>query len=75
MLYRWSDKPDSSVVVIYLFQAIWGLKHLDFNGYNKIQPDIAHFETHLASFGTFWTFRMAMRRLGVPKLIFFTLCV
>jgi hypothetical protein len=29
---------------------------LDFNGYNKIQPDIAYFQTHFANFGAFWTF-------------------
>ena len=27
--------------VIYLFEAIWGLNHLDFIGYNKIYTDFA----------------------------------
>jgi hypothetical protein len=31
------------IVGIYLFQAIWGLNHLDFSGYNKIYPVVAQF--------------------------------
>jgi hypothetical protein len=26
----------------YLFEAIWGLNHLDFTGYNKIYPDFVN---------------------------------
>ena len=34
--------------VINLFEAIWGLNHLDFTGYNKINPDFANLEAFLA---------------------------
>jgi hypothetical protein len=42
------------LVVIYLFQAICDLNHLDFSGDNKIKHDIAHFEAHFADFEVFW---------------------
>jgi hypothetical protein len=31
-----------------------GLKNLEFSGYNKILPDVAHFEIYFANFGAFW---------------------
>ena len=34
--------------VINLFEAIWGLNHLDFTGYNKINPDFASLGAFLA---------------------------
>jgi hypothetical protein len=29
---------------------------LNYSGYNKIKPDIAHFEAHFVNFGAFWPF-------------------
>ena len=34
--------------VINLFEAIWGLNHLDFTDYNKINPDFANLGAFLA---------------------------
>ena len=34
--------------VIYLFEAIWGLDHLNFTGYDKIHPDFASIGAFLA---------------------------
>jgi hypothetical protein len=45
------------LVVIYLFQAICGLNHLDFSGDNKIKPDIDYFEACFANFEIFWPFK------------------
>jgi hypothetical protein len=33
-----------------------GLNNLDFSGYNKILPDIAHFEAGSAHLGALWHF-------------------
>jgi hypothetical protein len=45
------------LVVIYLFQAICDLNHLDFSGDNKIKPDIAYFEARFSNFEVFWPFK------------------
>ena len=37
--------------VIYLFEAIWGVNHLDFTGFNKIYPDFASLGAFLAGLG------------------------
>jgi hypothetical protein len=34
-------------------KAIWGLNHLDLSGYNKIKPDVTHFDTHFANLVAF----------------------
>jgi hypothetical protein len=47
-----------------------GLNNLDFSGYNKIWPDIAHFEVHFANFGAFWPFQGQLGAPGDPKPIF-----
>jgi hypothetical protein len=39
------------LVVIDLFHASIGLSHLDFSNYNRIYPDIAHFQVILGLFG------------------------
>ena len=40
--------------ITYLFQAKWGLNHLESSGYNKIYPGFTNF-------GAFWAY------LGAPR--------
>jgi hypothetical protein len=40
--------------VINLFEAIWGLNHLDFTGYNKINPDFANLGAFFGPFTGLW---------------------
>jgi hypothetical protein len=54
------------LVAIYLFYASWGLSHLDFSGYNKIYPDIVHFEAHFANLGTSGFFKAHEGHPGTP---------
>jgi hypothetical protein len=49
-----------------------GLKCLDFSGYNKIYPVVAHLE---ANFGDFWPFQDPWGAPGDPKSILYSLYV
>ena len=63
------------LVVIYLFHTIWGLKHLNFIGYKKIYPDVAHFQAYFANFGAFWPFEPPWGAPGDSRPILVSLYV
>jgi len=53
--------PHTNTFLLYMCSPSWylpiachlGLNHLDFCGYNKMYPDIAHFEAYFANLGAF----------------------
>jgi hypothetical protein len=52
-----------------------GSNNLDFNGYNKIRPDIAHFEANFANFGAFGFSKPNEAPLGTPNQYLYVVCV
>ena len=56
------------LVVFHIFHASCGLNNLDFSGYNKIKPYVAHFEAHYANLGAFWPFQGPMKGPWDPQI-------
>jgi hypothetical protein len=55
------------LVAICLFQAIWDLNHLDFSGYDKIQPAVTHIKLIRGLFDPWKTHEGPLGTPGGPQ--------